>query len=353
MIIAYLYDRQWSTVLNQIHNTIWFNARIIHNAVSTAELRIANSEINRVWSSLRLNNRITVYKMIDWVEKFIIEWYIRWFEADLESISIKIDSKFGVLSDKMNYTLLNHSWPLNTLLSSILSQVNSRENTGISVSCSITDTIVKEYKTWEIISNMIEDLRQNKYDFYVKNNVLYFGQNMGVDRSVAWDDYVEFTFDIENPNMRNIVSAWVSQDIKDLANCTIWKTWTSYANSSDATSITERWRVERPFVSSGSNSDSAAWFIESKKNAIRQFDIVPQNNDFWAFDVGDIVKVYINNGNNFMFYDWPMNVVEKTYTEGNMPIVSVKVSQGKEVSKDFVGKLKSIDTRVNRIEYWL
>lgn len=351
MIIAYVYDRTWSIVMGQIQTVLGFSCTIKLNDVSTADLTIANNDIPDVANNIKENNRIKVYRQYGTVEKLLIEWYIRWFEASLTQTTIKIEDKLSIFDDKLFYSDVNYNGTIKWLLQNIVDTINSREDTGISLDCDVLDTFSKTYGKWEIIGNAIKDIRQNKYEYRILNNVFSFKNAIGIDRSVSGSDYLEFNFDYLNPNSRTIRDAKVVGDIKSMANAAIGKNGNTIEQYEDATSIAEFWRIERPFTSNGSVGDSVRGFVDERKDSIREYDISPMSNDFFICDIWDVVQVYINSGNDLMFYSGTMKVIEKTFKAGELDTITIKLAKGKVKTKNLADELKDIKTRVSKIEY--
>lgn len=351
MIIAYIYDRTGTVTLWQIQSVLEFSCTIKLNDISTADLSIANEAIPDIANKLKENNRISVYRQIGTQEKLLIEGYIRGFEASLIKTTIKIEDKLSIFDDKLFYADVNYNGTVKGLLQSMIDGVNSREDTGITLNCDITDAIQKTFGKGEIIGNAIKDIRQNKYEYRVVNNVLQFTNMIGIDRSVSGNNYVEFNRDYLNPNSRTIRDAKVVWDIKQMSNCAIGKNGNAIEQYEDPDSILEFGRIERPFTSNGSVTDSVKWFVEERKDSVREYDISPLSNDFWLCDIGDLVKVYMNTGNDLMYYNGSMKVTEKSFKAWEVDTVTIKLSKWKVKTKNLADELKEIKTRVSKIEY--
>jgi hypothetical protein len=63
----------------------------------------------------------------------------------LKNTVIKIEDYLSFLDDKLLYTAINFNGQVDVLLQTILDQINAREDTEISLECTVTDTISKQY----------------------------------------------------------------------------------------------------------------------------------------------------------------------------------------------------------------
>jgi hypothetical protein len=349
MIIAYVYDRQWND-LGQLHTILWFSCRKILNDVSTGDLIIDNKQILDSITILKENNRISVHKVTWNVEKPLIEWYIRGFEASLTTTTIKIDDRFSILEDKLFYGIFNRNWMVKDMLTTMLTQVNWREDTGLTVDCDITDTFIKTFENGEIVWVAIRDARQNKYEFRMEWDKLVFKNAVWIDRSVWWPDYLEFVRDYLDPNNRSIQDAKLTSDIKQMANCAIGRDANTNTQYEDLTSINERWRIERPITNSWSVDQSAEAFVNERKDGMREYNIDPILTDFFACDVGDTVRVFINTWNPIMFFEWSMKILEKVFKAWEVDTISLKVSSSNVKMSTLAERFRELNARITRLE---
>lgn len=349
MIIGYVYDRQ-KNLIWQIFNVFWFECTIKLNDISTWELTIMNEHMDDILNILKENNRITIMENNDGTENTLIEGYIRGIEATLKNTVIKIEDYLSFLDDKMLYTAINFTGQVDVLLQTILDQINAREDTGLVLDCSVTDTITKQYAKWDSFFSVLKDLRENNYEFIVKDWTLFFKETIGIDRSLVNNDYREFMRDVNSPLDRTIRDAKMVMDIKQMCNCCLGKDGTTYGSYEDADSITEFWRVERSFTNSWNIQKATQNYVLERKDSIREFDISPNVTNFFYCDLGDIVRVYINSWNDLMFYDGTLKVIEKSYTAGEMWKVTFKLSKNKVKVQELNEKLKEISARVKSLE---
>ena len=349
MIIGYIYDRQ-KTLIWQIFNVFAFECTLKLNDISVWELTIRNENMNNILNIIKENNRIKVVDNSDGQERLMIEGYIRGVEATLKNTVIKIEDYLSFLDDKLLYTAINFNGQVDVLLQTILDQINAREDTGIILECNVTDTISKQYAKGDSVLSVLKDLRENNYEFVIRNWVLIFKTTIWTDRTLINQDYREFMRDVNSPLDRTIRDAKMVMDIKQMCNCGMWKNGSSYATYEDIGSINEYWRIERCFTNNGNITQATQNYVNERNDSIREFDISPNVADFFYCDLGDIVRVYINSWNDLMFYDGTLKVIEKSYTAWEMGKITFKLSQNKVKAQQLNEKIKELHTRVRSLE---
>lgn len=350
MIICYIQNRHGNTIW-QIHTILWFSCTRVLNDIGKADIVVNNADLLDSIDILKENNRIAIYEEEWIVRKAYIHGYIRGFEATLTQTIIRIEDRFSILEDKLFYGAFTRSnGTVKAMLESMVATVNAREDTLISVDSDVTDTFSKTFENGEIVGLAIKDARQNKYEFRMEENVLAFKNAVGIDRSLLWADYLEFSRDFIDPNSRSLKNARLVSDIKQMANCAIGRDESVSTQYEDPQSIIERWRIERPITNSGSIAQSAEAFVNERKDSVREYDIEPILNDFFACDVGDTVRVFINTWNPLMFFEWPMKIIEKSFKAWDVNTVSIKVSSGKVKLSTLAERFREINARLTRLE---
>lgn len=348
-VIGYVYDRH-NNLIGQLFDVVGFQCSMKLNDVSTGELTISNENLLDALLILKENNRIKVMEGNNGTERLLISWYMRGIEATLKNTVIKIEDMISFLDDKVLFNPLNYTWPINALLQQILSQINAREQTELTCVSDVSTSVTKKYEKGETFANVLKDLRENAYEYVVRDTVLYFNHTIGIDRSVPSNDYYEFVWDINSPLDRTIRDAKLVMDIKQMCNSCIGKDGNVYGYAEDLASIQEFWRIERSMTNSGNIQQATQNYVNERKDSIKEFDISPNIPDFFACDVGDVVRVYINSGNDLMFYDGSMKVIEKSYTAGEMTKVTYKLWKSKVKTIDLAEKLREINRRVGKLE---
>lgn len=349
-LIGYVYDRQYQ-LLGQLFWIVWFQCTIKLNDISTADLKISNDSLQDALLLLKENNRIIV-SMIDdtWSEKEMISWFIRWIEASLVATTIKIEDLTSLLDDKVIASNVSFTGTIAQLLQSLLDAMNMQESIGLQLVCDVNEVVSKEYPRWETLGNILKDLRQNTYEYCIKQNTLYFQTSIGIDRSLSWSTYRELMRDVYSPLDRNITDAKLIMDVKQMCNVCLGKDQATPVMAQDIVSIAEYGRIERSISNNGNIQEAVTNYVHERKDSIREFEITPQIHDFFFCDVWDLVRVYINSWNDIMFYDGSLKVIEKSYTAWEMPKISFKLAKNKIKTVELNEKIKDMNRRIQRLE---
>lgn len=353
MLEAHFFDRN-GNLLDILDQFVWFSVTQKLSDIGNASIEIDNDLM--IWryvdysEIVKENNRVILYIVEGWVAKTLFEWYIRGKKLNLVTTKIYIDDRKGIFDDKALYANITYTGSIDWLLQNILNDINTRENTLITLSCGLMSSITKTYKEWEVVYSVIEDIAGDKYEWIVKDNVLCFKESVGIDRSIVGDNYLEYTRDYLNPYNKTVNVAEMTTDIKDFANCTIWRSGGTKVQYSDSASITEYGRVERPITNSWDIANSVQDYINARKEQFRQYDIQPMENNFFACDIWDIVKVYIDRNIDEMYYDGTMKVVEKSMEWWDINKVRIRLAKGKFKTVDMFAKIKQMDKKIQKIE---
>lgn len=126
----------------------------------------------------------------------------------------------------------------------------------------------------------MKDLAGNGYEFVVRDMVLYFKSTIGIDRTTG-PDFVEYRYDITEPEERSIDSIKMTNDGKDLANGVFGKVGNLNAYVTDTASITEFGLVQASFTSGGDQNATAQSYLNDHKDTLAEFDVDTTNKDFF------------------------------------------------------------------------
>ncbi|HNG97690.1 MAG TPA: hypothetical protein PLW93_05450, partial [Candidatus Absconditabacterales bacterium] len=321
------------------------------NDISTADLKISNDSLQDALLLLKENNRIIV-SMIDDTgsEQEMISGFIRGIEASLVATTIKIEDLTSLLDDKVIASNVSFTGTIAQLLQSLLDAMNMQESIGLQLVCDVNEVVSKEYPRGETLGNILKDLRQNTYEYCIKQNTLYFQTSIGIDRSLSGSTYRELMRDVYSPLDRSITDAKLIMDVKQMCNVCLGKDQATPVMAQDIVSIAEYGRIERSISNNGNIQEAVTNYVQERKDSIREFEITPQIHDFFFCDVGDLVRVYINSGNDIMFYDGSLKVIEKSYTAGEMPKISFKLAKNKIKTVELNEKIKDMNRRIQRLE---
>lgn len=236
---------------------------------------------------------------------------------------------------------------LNTRLQAIMDEINGRYDTGITLSCSVTDSVQLAYNKGESVLSILKKLTA-KYDFTIIDKVLYVGEFVGIDRTVSGANYFEFKRDYLEPNDRNVVDFAVIRNADERANAIQGKT---AVFQEDAPSIAEYGRIEDTLTNSDRNEAvEIAEQLQTRKDGLIKVTIEPSVQDFAFADVGDILDVSLDAGNELGRYSDIAKVYEKRIEFGELVKIRVKLSETKPYTEDLLEVIRSTIGRVERLE---
>jgi hypothetical protein len=135
-----------------------------------------------------------------------------------------------------------------------------------------------------------------------------------------------------------------------LANGVLAKSDTGYTYLQDATSITEFWLLEASFSNSWDDANGSQTYLDDHKASLSEFDVNVISQDFFEVWLWDLVSVYIFVGNDILFFDGSMKVIQKKYTAWDLPKIQYKLWVSIVKSKDFIEQFVEIQQRVKTIE---
>ena len=349
MYIAYIYDTT-NTVIAQIEEILDFETKHKINGISTGSFWLFHTNPYCKRDILKKYRRVRV-NMIVWnTESNLFDGVIRWFDADIDKATVQLSSfehyfERRILHQDYTYTGIQ----INTILADILDDINTRYETNITLASEVTTTTSKTYKNWETFLKVLQDLAGNWFEFIIKDMVLIFKETIWIDRT-SWENFVEYRYDVNEPEDRSIDQINMKEDGKEFSNGVIWKSWATYTELDDPTSITEFWLIETSFTNSGDDANATQTYLDEHKDAMSEFDIDAISRDFFEADLWDMVKVYVYVGNDLMFFDGEMKVIEKSYTSWDLPKITFWLSNTVVKSKDVLEQIVDIQNRVKGLE---
>lgn len=349
MYIAYIYDLD-NNVIAQIVEVLDLETTKKINDVSTASFSLFHTNAYCTREYIKEYRRVKINILVSWnTEQTIFDGVIRWFESDLTKVSIKCESFEHYLDRRImnqDYTMTN---TVHNILSLILTDLNTNYATNITLDCDIVAVTSKEYKRWESYLKVLQDMAENGYEFLIIDKVLYFKTSIGIDRTTG-DDFVEYRYDINEPDDRSINGVQMSTDGYDLANGVVGKAWVNYTYLSDTASKAEFWLIETSFSNSWDDATASQNFLDEHKESLSEFNINAVTQDFFEADLWDTVSVYIYVGNDIMFFDGSMKIVEKEYRAWDLPKISFKLSVSTVKSKNILEQLIEVQSRLKTLE---
>lgn len=349
-------DRE-NTVLDRFSNKFFSKLKYqeLLNGIWKGSFEMSIKDSNTKYDYLNSNNR---FIFVDDNNQVLFGGYLYNIVPSYSVPNIfYFQNLLGLFNDKLLYADVTYTdKSIDYILNDVLSNVNAREDTNILLDCWITTTVTKTYEKGDKIYTIIEDLLLNKYEFTIKpvltgitaSFTLVVKDTIGIDRTLANNDYVEYKYNLEDWARRSINEIEGDLDIRNTANAVIWTESTNFEEQEDATSITAIWRIERKFRTSGDLVVETAAYLAERKDIINNIDIIPLENNYLKVNIWDSVRI-ITAGNKFMEYDWPIKVIGKTFTLWDLVKVWIQLSNTKIKKIDFIDELNKIKIKTDNL----
>lgn len=249
MFIAYIYD-QSNNVIAQVDEILDFETTKKINDVSTATFALFHTNPYCTRTYLKEYRRIKINMIVGNTEKTMFDGVIRGFEANLNKTRVICESFEHYLERRLlggDYTFTGQT--IDYIIQGLLNNLNSAYASGITLDCGITTLTTKTYKQGESFLKVLKDLAGNGFEFTIIDKVLIFKTTIGIDRTTS-DNFVEYRYDINEPDDRSIDNVTMTVDGKELSNGVFGKAGATDTYLTDATSITEFGLLESSFSNS-------------------------------------------------------------------------------------------------------
>lgn len=264
-----------------------------------ANFKIKVRDIKATNTTLKLFNRVKIFKG----EQFKFIGYIENLRMDLNEVEVSCSGMMNVFKKRViNYNTTPGA-NLTDEFFSLLNQTNAQDDTGITQGTSESTYVINGSVTFRTVSiyNALTKLAalDNKVPYIDENNQLNLVEKRGSDKSST----VIFQYDINQIALSTVYDYDVEVDGADMANRVTGLAKSISSTQSDAASIaTFGLQYERKNFSETTNQidldNETETYLENHKNEIIIPRVKPnvKKIDPDSFDVGDIVKVFLDNG---------------------------------------------------------
>lgn len=345
MRVTYLNDKDGNP-LTQLFDVVDYDVGLRMNNRSEATVKISSNEDISI-SDIQYMNEVIINDESDWVKE-VIRGVIYGRSIEWDTIEIYIRSYEYLLQRKVTATTSSYNDTVHNIVNTLLTEINGREDTGITLDCGVTDVINVDAQKWQSIFSILENIASKGYEFIIKNKVLYVKEDIGIDRSVTGDDYFQFKIDYNDASDRNVVDAKMKGDANSIANAIFGKsTWWS----TDATSISTYGRLEDIVATAdGWESSLVASEVQRRKDGVTEIDLQTQLTDFFFADVGDTLDCYIDRWNGILYYDGTVKLTEKRIKYDKMKDIRVTVSTKNFILENLLSRIQNNTKRIQRLE---
>lgn len=307
MLIVYLYDHQWNP-LTQLFSVQRFECTQTLNSYDQARFVIPSDHQDNTLNKLKLYNEVKVTYLKVWKESCYIHGVIHSVEASLTETVVTIRSFEWLFEKKLISTDMNYSnQTLVSIISWLLATINARYDTGISLDCSLSDTIDLSISKGATFSSVLLEIVKLGYQYRVTNKTLSIATRLWDDRT-SWEKYFQLKRDVQDPLERNIAEASITTDAWQLTNSPFEKSAGFQINQE---SINTYGRIEESISADGNADVALQETLTTKASWARVIELSPIIKDFFAVSIWDLLAVYIDAGNEIMTYTGSVQVLQK------------------------------------------
>jgi len=220
MYNVYLLNKWWE-IEGQILNvpSFSFSEKLSGKWVWEFGVDLLGDYANSEW--LYDYRKIKVTKQLDgWIEKLICYGVIVWVEGGLKEVEVHFNDLMGFLdvqiidadksfTDKKVKTIVGEVWD----------DMNDIDWSGLELECDVDDIIDGEivFDAGASIFSILWDLVGGWYVFKFDGTKLIFGSDIGVDRSIDDDSFLEYRSDVNSAWKTNISKVSIESDGKNVA----------------------------------------------------------------------------------------------------------------------------------------
>jgi len=325
------------------------------NDISKGSFTMTIKNSNAKEAYLKLNNRIIFVD--NW--NVLFWWYIyNIIPTYWEYNTFYFQSLVWIFNDKKFYANVEYiNQTIDFILNDIIDTVNLRENIAIDIDCWITDLTSKKFERPNTIFSAFQDLLDNKYEFIVEpvlvwttaSFTLKVKESIWIDRTVSWNDYVEYKYNLNVWEKRTINSIKWNIDIRNTWNAIIWTDWTIYNEQEDLTSIGAIWRIERVVKVLWDVTAETIAYLTSRKDVINDIEVEPKSNNYFEVSLWDTVKV-ITSWNKFMEFNIWIKVIWKTFEWWELIKIWIILNNAKIKKITLIDTIKTLKTKIENIK---
>jgi len=354
MYIAYVSSPS-NVKITQIHNIISASAESKLSDAGKGSFKIKSDNIGNDPEILQEFFRVKLFKQdpVTGKENLLIDGYIDYIQAENNVTEVWIWDMIDFLQNRYLWIDKNYFWKsLQYILNDVLSDISSRYDNWFILDCGVTDILPdKEYFEGQDILSVFKDLTEDGYEFFIDNNVIYFKAKIWIDRTLSWENYREYNFDVNNPRSRSIENPKTLFNSKNIANWVKVKDTTSVETQIDTPSKTKYWAVERFFPSLWKDATTAAEILSERKESVREISFTPITRNYFEVEIWDDINIFINSDNIFNNYIGPSRIIEKSYKSWDLENISLKTSTSKVKTLTFPEQIRKLKESQKILEY--
>jgi hypothetical protein len=323
-----------------------FVKTISENSNSSFQIDVNNRSFNA--DVMKESNRFFAYES----GEIVYTGFFNGFQSSNDQVTVSLSDQ-GIWSKKI--ILADKTFTVGTTISEIVTnifdEINSLQDTGITLDCIATSTITdeKKYSAGVSFLSILKDLALSGYEFTTHNDVLTFKESVGIDRTQDNSDYFEAYYNKFSPqgnNVKEIESILPS----NVYNVIIAKNLDGVSHTeTDSASIDAYGRSEKFISVDGDLQTVAETELEKSKNPTNQINISPVLENFNDLSLGDLILADITTTNDLLNYRGDAKILEKRFTLGEQNEFIVKASSTGRQIDTFLQRINKIEKNLNKL----
>lgn len=271
-------------------------------------------------------NKIELYEVNNWIDTLIFSWYIYKVQPIRRQFwlyNVTCRSEKALLQER---NLLSWYWTLVKPLSNIIQELLSWYNAlweNWQVQCDINVSIIYSAYLNDSIYDILDDFAK-KYNavWKVQKWVILFSETLWIDRSVDWPYYQELSYDNNQPWSANIADVSVDSDAtrKNIVIAKDYYWWWQVDTSNVSIDGKVYWvKCEDIFTAIANTiqmQEAVTNLLAKINRKQRTYSFTAEQNTINA-NVGDRVRIVIENTNSDFDINWDILVLKKSTTYTN------------------------------------
>ncbi|MCT4617532.1 MAG: hypothetical protein N4A38_04985 [Candidatus Gracilibacteria bacterium] len=343
--IAYIYDKNGKNIA-QIFDIFNINLQEKLNDISTLSFSLYHDNRYSKREFLSEYNRVKINILLPkgQGEKTYLEGYITSVKSDLYKNIVTIKDYLGLFERAILFDKLNAYFQPKGYVASLVNKVNENHNLDLELvenELGTDGTVVRYFAEGTNYLDIIKGLMNDSFEIKIKGKKIYIKSKVGEDKS-SGPNFVEYRYNINEYGDRNIKSISVLKNAENISNEIKFVSPEWSVKKTDSGSIEKFGKLQERVYMNGEDGGAPNDYIKKHSISSREFNIVPVVEDYFEVEIGDIVKVYVDVGNDLMFINEGFRIVRKSFKSPKGGQVSFALSTEKVTTTTLNEKLKKL-----------
>jgi hypothetical protein len=359
LVLKISHDYTAANTLAQIINPmdLKFSEELVNTGSLSFKIGLDDEQIAAVIEY----KKVALYVIENGGDNLMWHGYIEEPENDFGYVVVKCQDEKDFLRNKIitsdrDFT----STDVTTGLTDILTEINGRRGPNEPAFTFTTDigaTIInKKFTSGTSIYDILKEISDAlDAEWRVDFCAITFNAQIGTDRTISGDDYVEFIWNNTSPNENNITNFKNTRKGKEIATLVVGRD-PAGGTATIVGDNTVFGSIERAIsMDEGNVSTQTQEYVDKHEvsQIEREFTVNVDEEKARTLQVGDTVKVKVIHGSVLADVDANLRVIQKSATfENKKPNIKLKLStEAKEITS-MANFLSQLNRRVKRFELY-